>query len=189
VCIETNFMKELYFPKRVVAISGGNKPMCLGDAARGCSEANKNGQEVISATLIVERALEDLISYYCIDFEEKDKIRFFSDNILRSNWFSFGAKKTVYLSIVNKEKFVKGKRKSLLEKLLKRVMSYRNAFVHGDFVHKEDGTYINYFEGQKTEDLLDDRFWEEVQQIFDDIFEILEEVRVAYRGPAVEMKK
>lgn len=158
-------MKQLKLPITCMIKPTPGSPVNVGNAYENLQAAQANGQKIISATLGIEVQLETIITYRVFG-KFGPEVSFFSNHILAADWFAFSSKRRLVLAIVNEGNYLEGKDKNRFEKLLRDVMSYRNAFAHGAIVEKSDGTYISYFENTQQEKLLSDEYWTQVESTF-----------------------
>jgi hypothetical protein len=165
-------MKQLKLPITGKIKPTPGSPVNIGSAYKNLQAAQANGQKIISATLGIEVQLETIITYHVFG-KFGPEVAFFSNHILAADWFSFSSKRKLVLTIVKERNCLKGENKNRFEKLLRDIMSYRNAFAHGAIVEKSDGTYISYFENTQQERLLSDDYWTQVENIFQEALEKL----------------
>jgi len=87
---------------------------------------------------------------------------------------TFGYSPELVHKILNESKIINGKGKDSLQKGLKEIMKWRNAFAHGTLQHDNiSGCFIRYYSsGNKVLKLSDD-FWESVESTFKECHEIL----------------
>lgn len=169
-------MKQVKLPITGVIKPTPGSPVNVGTAYENLQATQANGQKIMSATLWVESQLETIITYRIFG-KFGPEVSFFDNYILAADWFTFSSKRKLVLVIVNEGNYLGGPDKSLFEKLLRGVMSYRNAFAHGTIVEKSDGTYISYFENTQQEKLLSDEYWTQVEKIFQETLGKIEIVR------------
>ncbi len=134
--------------------------------------ALSNAQEVIHASLIIERMLKQVIAGFLFS-QPTEKREFFESTILSSDWFTLAAKRRVVMAIVNRTNALQGKQKQDIDELTGKVMRLRNAFTHGEIVQTSQGIFLHYFEGQLQQKQLTDAFWEDVDRIFDATYNYL----------------
>ena len=151
------------------------QPVCVGVAMTNLEAARKNGSKIIWAALVFEKQLETIILRFFFE-DSKDKMKFFHNHILSTDWFALSAKRKFLLALINDQNLLMGKEKNDFEKYTKKIISFRNAFTHGDIVEKSDGTFIAYFEGQPQEKELNDEYWDVVEQIFKQTIELTEKI-------------
>jgi len=158
-------MKDLKLPITSMIKPTPGSPVNLGDAYENLRAAQANGQKIIPATLGIELQLETIITYRVFG-KFGLEVSFFKNHILTADWFAFSSKRKLVIDIVNEGNYLKGVEKNLFDKLLRDVMSCRNAFAHGTIVEKSDGTYISYFENTQQEKILSDDYWTQVENTF-----------------------
>lgn len=125
-------------------------------------QARRNKKKVIDCALTIEHELVRMISYYFFGRSHEKKPEFDS-LILNSDFCSFAAKRRLMAHIIKEQKLLEGAQKSAFEKLLKDVMSYRNAFTHGSLLSDDKTVWLSYFEGGPRKQELTDAFLTEVE--------------------------
>jgi hypothetical protein len=152
------------------------QPVNLGVAFANQEIARKNGMKIAWAALTIENQFGEIITHYFFE-KSKDKIKFFQNHILSSEWFTFGAKRKFLLALINSENLLKGKDKAQFETCLKKIVSLRNAHTHGQVVEKSNGTSIAYFEGSPQEKELDDDYWNNVEKTFEEAWSYIKKIQ------------
>jgi len=167
-------MKEkIKLPVRGTIEPTPGKPINIGTAMQNRETVTENRKKIIDSSLCMESELDDIIALYFFS-GRKDLMRFFSDTILKSSLLGFMNKTKVLKFIFERSNT---KQASEVNKLLKRVVSYRNAFAHGEIIEKSDGTYIRYFEGKKVEKKLDGTYWTNLEEVFEKSLQLLQKIR------------
>ena len=113
----------------------------LGSSGKDLKHARANGGMVIWSATCLEEKLDSLITRFIFSFDDSHSQKgrqFFSSRIIRSDYLSYAAKKSLVVDIVNRESLLEGRDKASFEKALKDVMDFRNAFAHGDVTFEED---------------------------------------------------
>jgi len=152
-------------------------------------EALENRLKVLACALCVERELDSIILHYFLG-ESHDRSEDFDSLILRSDWCTFASKRKLVTHIVNEQNLLQGSEKNAFEKLMKEVMSFRNAFTHGKMHGDAEGrVFLSYFEGKPQEvELTDDyltrveRTLHEAHDIAQKLFAKLEATKVSDNG-------
>jgi hypothetical protein len=126
------------------------------------AQARRNKAKVIEGALSVEHELVSMISYYFFGGSHEKKPTFDS-LILNSDSCSFAAKRRLMAHIINEQSLLDGTRKNDFEKLLQRVMSFRNAFTHGSLSSDGATVCLSYFEGGPRKHELTDEFLTDVE--------------------------
>lgn len=152
------------------------QPVNLGTAVANQEIARKNGMKISWSALTIENQFGEIISRYFFE-KSKEKIKFFQNHILASEWFTFGAKRKFLLALINEENLLEGEDKSKFEECSKKIISLRNAHTHGEVIEKSNGTFIAYFEGQPREKELNDSYWDEVEEIFNEMWNHLQKIQ------------
>ncbi len=138
--------------------------------------ARLNGGKILYAATSLEKKLEEVILLYFFGIlkEPNPKRDFFANEVLKASDLTFSYKKELVHKILNESKIINGKGKDSLQKGLKEIMKWRNAFAHGTLQHDNiSGCFIRYYSsGNKVLKLSDD-FWESVESTFKECHEIL----------------
>lgn len=75
---------------------------------------------------------------------------------------------------MNKKKWLKGEAKSDFDRDLKRVISFRNAFTHGNIIVRDSVPVLEYFEGGQKKCDLTDEYWTKVENDFNGVVRHIE---------------
>lgn len=138
----------------------------LGDAMDAHQTVLQNAHKIIASAGAIERQLEEIVMGRVFPSPSPDSAQFFAEHILHSDAVTLAAKRRLTLVIAKEIGFPSGGEFSALEKELKRVMSVRNAFAHGTLVVDSAGSHLQYFEGGRREDLLDEAYWDKIEATF-----------------------
>jgi len=169
-------MKEIKLKVSATLMPTPGQPMNLGQAIANQDTARKNSTKILWSALGIEDQFGEIISYYFFE-KSKEKIKFFQNHILSSEWFTFGAKRKFLIALINEEKLLESKEKSEFEECSKKVISLRNRHTHGEVRVKSDVTFIAYFEGQPQEKELSDEYWDSVENIFEKAWNYVQKIR------------
>ena len=119
-------------------------------------EARRNRLKVIEGALSVENQLESVILHYFFGTSH-EKREVFKSFILDSDWCTFAAKRKLITHIINDQNLLEGRDKNDFNGLMKDVMSFRNAFTHGELSSDATRVWLSFFEGVvRKEELTDD---------------------------------
>jgi len=138
--------------------------------------ARKNGGKILYATTSIERQMESLLlSYFMGPFAgHSQKRAMFENEILQSSVLTFHAKKELVKKVIDEGNLLPGASKNQAHKYMKQVMEWRNAFAHGKIQYDSmKGCLINYYSGSKKILLLNDEYWENVENTFKECSELL----------------
>ena len=130
-----------------------------------------NGGKVLYATTSIEKITEKiLIQYFIGPFQGHDERRVnFENDVIQSSSFSYSFKKELIKKIVVQHDLLNGKQKNKLNKYLKDIMVWRNAFAHGNIKFNDPkGCLIEYYSGKKRELYLTDQYWTLVENTYSD---------------------
>ena len=127
-------------------------------------EARRNRAKVLDGALTIEHDLTAILSYYFFGRSHERKATFES-LVLNSDWCSFAAKRKLMVHVIDDKQLLSGKEKNDCEKLLRRVMSFRNAFAHGTLSSDDKTVWLSYFEGSPRKQELTDEFLSDVETI------------------------
>jgi hypothetical protein len=111
-----------------VSTSGIN----LTEAVNLAHEARRNRLKVIEGALTIENQLETIIQHYFFGTSH-EKRAVFKSIVLDSDWCFFAAKRKLITYIIDEQNLLEGRAKNDFDKLMRDVMSIRNAFAHGKF--------------------------------------------------------
>ena len=134
--------------------------------------ADENKSCVLGAAGDIEQLLETIIANYFFGHgqENRNRRREFTELLLQSDWFTLNNKRKVVTYIINETGVIEGCDKNEYEKLLKNVISYRNAFTHGEMSTDGRRVCLRYFEGAPQEKFLDDEYLFKVEKDINDCF-------------------
>jgi hypothetical protein len=150
----------------------------VGVSGKDLNLARSNGGMVIWSATCLEEKLDSLIIQFIFSFDKSRNQRgklFFTSRIIKSDYLSYAAKKNLVVDIVNNESLLEGRNKADLEKALKDVMDFRNAFAHGDVIFEEDkGCVLSYWRGGPKRDILSEEYWDRLEDTFKSADRLLE---------------
>jgi hypothetical protein len=143
-----------------VSTSGIN----LTEAMNLAREARRNRLKVIEGALSVENQLDAVILHYFFgaSHERRDA---FESLILNSDWCSFAAKRKFITQIIHNQNLLEGRDKAEFDKLMRKVMSVRNAFAHGKISSDDKQAWLSFFEGTPRKVELTDEYLTEVETL------------------------
>ena len=138
-------------------------------------ELNAHRFKIIQASLIIEHHLATFVAKYLFN-ERTEQSDFFQSHIIRSDLISFSGRKRLVLEIIEKENLLSGSEKNDFNKLLAKILRYRNAFTHGNFVERPSGVLLEYYEGGKRTKELGEPYFIEINGDFFSYYKIWDEV-------------
>lgn len=164
-----------------------DKVVALGPAMEQVRLARTNGEKVIHSVTSMERNLERIIIHFFFG-QQHPKKELFSSLILHSDWCSFRAKRNLILFIVRDGQRFNGRKYDEFQALIRKAMSYRNAFTHGEIVGGVDDVTLHFFEGDPKEVALTDEYWTQLEKDLSDCHAMIQELEVSLgvRKPAGE---
>lgn len=127
----------------------------------------ENKLRIIDAAYFIEEHLEMIITHYFFGRkipENKEKSEKFKSFVLSSDWCSFSSKRKLILHIVSEESLLKGSEKNDYESLLRKTMSYRNAFTHGTMATNGEIIRLKFYEGSPKIKTIDDDYLSEIEK-------------------------
>ena len=168
---------------KAVDIGNGRSQVSLGTVVDAqiiatVETARQNGGKILYATTSIEQTLESiLLEYFMGPFVRHDDRRvMFEHEVLQSSALSYRAKKELVLKIINDANLLKGSRKDAVQKQLKKIMEWRNAFAHGKIQHDTKmGCFVRYYSGESKTITLNEQYWDEVEKAFRACVELLKE--------------
>jgi hypothetical protein len=141
----------------------------FGTSSKDLNQARANGGIVIWSATCLEEKIDSLITQFIFfeDSQNKKGRQFFSNRIMKSDHLSYAAKKSLAVDIVNSDSLLESRDKADLEKALKDVMDFRNAFAHGEITFEEGtGSVLSYWRGGRKRDVLSEDYWNKLETIF-----------------------
>ena len=143
--------------------------------------SGENAKSIIFAASHIENTLAAGITQYFLGDDTAKRV--IMDNmIVSTDFFSFSAKRKTFLAILKEQSIVIGKDYADLEKLLSKIIKYRNMFTHGTAVYKGANCFLHYFEGTKKEKIIDDSFLDQVEKDVNLCFKSTEELVQQIKG-------
>jgi hypothetical protein len=164
-------VKELRFPKEItirLQLDGGLPEVgSFGSpASNEIAIIEKNGSELITATVMLEERMIEAVSTLLFGKAENGGVQrdFFVDEIMGTSDFSFAFKRRVFTRLLERTEKLDAESIKELKAGLNRVMEWRNAFAHGKVLHEYNGGFaLQYYSGGAKELVLDDAFFEKVE--------------------------
>ena len=142
------------------------------------AELRKLAGRITSAALAIEEVVVEIVSRTLLEEVRKHRALVIG-SVLKSDWCSFAAKRKLLSLVIAEFKLLSGKPKTELEEQLRKVMQYRNAFAHGSLVHNVDVHELHYFEGTPRTVRLDDKYFEDLEHVFQTVWSRIQEVQSA----------
>ena len=147
----------------------------LAEAITLSQQARRNRLSVIEGALSVENQLEAVILHYFFG-SSHERRAIFEALVLKSDWCSFAPKRKLILHIISEQSLLQGRDKNDFDKLMRDVMSVRNAFAHGRLSSDDKRVWLSFFEGAPRKEELTDDYLARVETLlrtgFDKAFEI-----------------
>jgi hypothetical protein len=134
-----------------------------------------NKTQIINCFQSIESYINQLIVYDFLgryDPLKKDQFEKFKARILHTSWFNFNEKRKMATQIVL-ENTSRDADKKEIESLLRKIMSYRNAFIHGKFMTNGIDSKMEYYEGELKEMNLTHKEWDKITETFSQGYSIL----------------
>jgi hypothetical protein len=151
----------------------------FGTSSKALNQARANGGMIIWSATCLEEKLDTLIIRFVFSAEDSQNQKgkqFFVTRIMKSDHLSYAAKKSLVVDIVNRESLLAGRDKDDLEKYLKDIMDFRNAFAHGEVTFEEDkGCVLSYWRGGHRRDVLSEEYWCTLENIFKRADQLIEQ--------------
>jgi len=142
----------------IVTTSGTN----LNEVQKRAEEARMNRLQIIEGALTVESQLNGVILHYFFGASHQRRAAFES-LVLNSDWCSFAAKRKLITHIINEQNLLEGGDKRDFDRLMRYVMSVRNAFAHGKLSSDEERAWLSFFEGTPRQVELTDEYLADVE--------------------------
>jgi hypothetical protein len=142
----------------------------------------KRGAQVIESTVFIERLIINILKSTLFR-ELKMDLEYVSGQLLESDKLSFMSKRKLLQDIIERDNLINGPKKDALNKSLKDIGSFRNAFAHGTIEIHGNKIIISYFETSPQKRVLDEPFWDYIEKIFTDASGILDEIMANAGNP------
>jgi len=153
-------MKNIEIPNIIICSKDDPDDVCKSQEIDNIYR--ENAKTIVFSAAHVENRLASGIGKYYFDDNAIKHLEF--DNlILSSDSFSFSAKRKSFLYIIKEQRILEGKELNELEKLISRVIRYRNMFTHGTPIYSGSKCTLHYFEGTKMEMEITDEYLEKVE--------------------------
>jgi hypothetical protein len=180
-------VKQISLPSHVFMEHTGPQPVNVQAAIAQTAEAHENRKSVILCGLLVEREIEAIIGFYLYPGPiVTEQQAFFAGEILGSDAVTFAHKKRLILTLVNKCGWLKGEAKNAFDAELKKVISLRNAFTHGNIVVGDSAAFLEYFEASRRKIELTDAYWSDVEASFNAVVERISAIKQAAGMPRTD---
>lgn len=141
--------------------------------------ARKNGGKILYATTSIEQQMEEVLLHYFIGpfVGHNPKRDLFEREVLQSTALNYHSKKELISKVMNDENLLDGSKKNRLQKLLKNIMIWRNAFAHGKIYYDtKTGCVIKFYSGEQKKLSLTNEYWDEVTTSFAECSSLLGEL-------------
>ncbi len=151
----------------IEAFNGPSEPITQQLIKEVMSPVRENKLQIITIANEIERNLDDIVSFYFYGRkkESKENKNKFLSLILNSDWCTFSSKRKLITHIINEKSLLKGKEKNDYDTYLRKTMSYRNAFTHGQLSTDGRDVKLSYFEGVPKEQILTDDYLFKIEEI------------------------
>jgi len=150
----------------IEAFDGPSAPITPELVNKIMSPALENKLYIITIANEIERIINDIISFYFFERHEitKEGKNKFVALVLNSDWCTFSSKRKLLNHIINEQELLKGKSKNEYENILRKTMSYRNAFTHGQLSTDGRTVKLSYFEGSPKTQFLTDEYLSKIEE-------------------------
>ena len=168
-------MKVINVPITYVFVSTLGKNASNKKNIRQIDIARKSASLVVTSSLSIESCIKEILMNTLFS-EVEQKAEMVSGLILNSDWCTFSSLRKLLNEVLIAENLLNGKDRNELDKLLSKVMRYRNAFTHGEIIFEDEKIYLKYFEGTSRSVVLDNEYLEKVELVITSAFEIVDEL-------------
>lgn len=138
---------------------------------------------IISAALLVERKMDDILSIIFVGSEPNSMV-LFKELLLNKEFFTFMAKWRVFKDMSNQKliSFVKEEDKKRTLTIIKMVINTRDRFAHGDIIFSGTKPQLLFSEDGKSRSIeLNNQYFDELNKSFDQALYILDEIYKLFR--------
>lgn len=165
-------MKKLHLPKTILIRfhSDGEQPKTNTsgvDITDEIAVIEKNGSEIISATIMIEDRMIEAVSkiLFGASNDKTEYREFYANEIMGTSGFSYTFKRRVFTRLLEHFKIIEQEKINNLKARLNKIMEWRNAFAHGQVLHECNvGFVLQYYRDGQQKLLLNDRFFEIVEE-------------------------
>ena len=166
-------MRDLKLPVRYKAIL----PPSEADWAEAAELRSLSGR-INSAALAIEDVIVDIVASTLLR-EVKDRRDLAIGALLKTDSSGISAKRKLLNTCIECFDLLSARKRSELDQYLAKVSSYRNAFAHGDLIHYGVNHELRYFQGNSKIAVLDDAFFETLQEKYLAAWALLETAQAA----------
>jgi len=138
--------------------------------------ARNNAGKVVYAVVALEQSMGTGITTHMfgIGYPCTSQRNFFTTKILESSFLEFNAKREIYVQVLKEIGHIKSnKEMDRTNKVLRKVMSYRNSFAHGRMKVVNDCVVLEYYQGQARSDKLDEDYCSKLESAFGDAADLV----------------
>ena len=125
----------------------------------------KLGGRISSAALAIDDVIVSILMHTVLG-EVREHRQLVIGSILKTNWCSLEAKRTLLLAMVERFQLLPKTEKNTLEKSMRHIIEYRNAFAHGTLLHTGEAHALQYFKGGPQSLVLNDALLEKLEGHF-----------------------
>ncbi len=184
-------MKEIKLPKGFIisAFNGPTESITPKSIDEIMKPVDTNKLAILDAAFDIERIIDRIISHHFFGHHKvnQEKLIKFENTILKSDWCTFSSKRKLVTNIINDLGFLEGQEKNEYDSLLRKTMSYRNTFAHGEVSTDGKEVRISYFEGIQKVQTLSDEYLSIIESDLKQCWKLTE--KVAYKSGANKIKK
>lgn len=172
-------MRDLKLP----ALYRGHPLLTIEEDFDEAREIRRASGRIISATSAIDQVIAEIIADTIFQ-EVKEHRELVFGSVLGADWCSLAAKRKLLKIAIENFNLLDGPQKSVLESGLMKVTQYRNAFAHGTLAHSGEAQELHYFEGTPRTAKLDDAYFETLEKIFLNTWEILNVIQKKLKATA-----
>lgn len=147
-------------------------------------QARAQGMRIVESALHIEKLINQILCM-TIFRELKLDMAFVSNQLLESDKLQIVHKRDLLKTALRRDELLDPKGIQELDKNLREVFVYRNAFAHGNIIIKNKIIVLRYYVSGHQEVELDEGFWQKVEDrfrgSFDALMGILEKGKKLYR--------
>jgi hypothetical protein len=166
------FLGEIKLP---VHLSSETPYTIIAEDYDGARNIRHFGGRVGSAVLAIEQTIVEIIMLTVLS-EVKNHRQLVIDALLKTSWCTLSAKRELLFAVIKPFELMINSEEKALEKHLRKVMDYRNAFAHGTIVHVGLEFKLNYFKAGKQSFNINKEFAEKVRDEIVYVWESLNKI-------------
>jgi hypothetical protein len=134
----------------------------------------QNVREVLISAAMIEEALKCIVTVYFVS--EEGKRGMFEDLVTHASFFMFENSRRIALEVLREKQPTDDNKLENLDKLVRKVIDYRNQLIHGTPAMVHDKLMLSFFKIEKKDVEINEEYWKKLNQTFWDCHNLLHEI-------------